>query len=371
MFIDRAEIFVKGGQGGHGCVSFRRERFVPKGGPDGGDGGDGGNTYLVADPAITTLLDLTGRHHWIADNGRPGKGKNMTGRQGKDRVVRVPPGTLVYDRDLGVLLKDLDTPEMKVCIARGGKGGKGNQHFATSRNQTPRQATPGGDPEERWLRLELKLIADVGLVGLPNAGKSTLLSRTTRARPKIADYPFTTLDPQLGIVELPGYRRFVMADIPGLIEGAHEGVGLGDDFLRHIERTRVIVHLIDVHPMDNAPRSAEAYAVIRNELQKYSKELADKPELVVANKIDLSDTQDAVEELRDELGCEVLAISGVTGAGLEPLGKRLWEMIADVRAVEQEVRDSKVLDDPFSGMIQQQQEITPDPLEETHDDRTL
>jgi len=371
MFIDRADIFVKGGQGGHGCVSFRRERYVPKGGPDGGDGGNGGNTYLVADPSISTLLDLTGRHHWIAENGRPGKGKNMTGRRGKDRIVRVPPGTLIYDRDSDRLLKDLDAPDMKVCIARGGKGGKGNQHFASSRNQTPRHATPGGEPDERWLRLELKLIADVGLVGLPNAGKSTLLSRVTRARPKIADYPFTTREPQLGIVELPGYRRFVMADIPGLIEGAHEGVGLGHDFLRHIERTRVIVHLIDVYPLDDAPRPAEAYHTIRNELQKYSQDLADKPELVVANKIDLSDTLEAVDRLRNALDCEVMAISGVTGAGLESLGKRLWDMAADARAAEQDARTAGPEDDPFSGVNQEPLAFRPDTPEITHDDHEL
>ncbi len=327
MFIDLAEIFVRGGSGGAGCVSFRREKYIPKGGPDGGEGGHGGSVYLDADPSVTTLLDFTGRHHWVADSGRPGQGRNMSGRSGKDLIIRVPPGTLVYDRDSGRLLKDLDKPGMKVRIARGGRGGKGNAHFASSRYQAPRFAQPGEEPEERWLRLELKLIADVGLVGLPNAGKSTLLSRLSRAHPKIADYPFTTLSPQLGIVELPGYRRFVMADIPGLIEGAHEGSGLGDDFLRHIERTRVIVHLVDVHPIEGQPRPAEAYRIIRNELQKYSQKLADKPEIIAANKIDLSDTLAAVDDLREELGQEVLPISGVTGAGLEPLGERLWVMI--------------------------------------------
>ncbi len=365
MFIDRAEIFVSGGQGGHGCVSFRRERFVPKGGPDGGDGGRGGNVHLQADPSISTLLDLTARHHWIARNGRPGKGKNMTGRSAPDLIVRVPPGTLIYDRDTGRLLKDLDSPHKRVRIARGGRGGKGNAHFASSRNQTPRFAQPGEEAEQRWLRLELKLIADVGLVGLPNAGKSTLLSRLSRARPKIADYPFTTLEPQLGIVELPGYRRFVMADLPGLIEGAHEGVGLGDDFLRHIERTRVIVHLIDAHPIDKQPAPVEAYCVIRNELQEYSQKLADKPELVAANKIDLSDTLAAVEELRESLrhedipgragingggggrGREVLAISGVTGAGLEVLGERLWEMIQEARKAGESAGRSDPIGDPF------------------------
>lgn len=356
MFIDRAEIFVRGGKGGQGCVSFRREKYEPKGGPDGGDGGEGGNVILFADPSVNTLLGLTGRHHWIADNGRPGRGKNMTGASGENCVIRVPPGTLVYDRDSGRLLKDLDTPEMSVCIAAGGRGGKGNTHFTSSRIQAPRFAQPGEEPEERWLRLELKLIADVGLVGLPNAGKSTLLARTTQARPKIADYPFTTLEPQLGIVEMPGYHRFVMADIPGLIEGAHEGVGLGDDFLRHIERTRVIVHLIDVHPIDQAHTPTEAYHIIRNELQKYSQVLADKPELVVANKIDLSNNLDAVKKLRRELGCEVMAISGVSGAGLDKLSQRLWTMIQEARAIEAETSRrptgatpyARPEDDPFS-----------------------
>jgi GTP-binding protein len=357
MFIDRAEILVRGGRGGDGCVSFRRERFIPKGGPNGGDGGDGGSVHFLADPTINTLLDLKGRHHWIAGNGQPGKGKDMTGRSGKDLVVRVPPGTLIYDRDSDRLLKDLDAPHKRVCIARGGRGGKGNAHFATSRHQTPRFAQPGEEPEERWLRLELKLIADVGLVGLPNAGKSTLLSRLTKARPKIADYPFTTTEPQLGIVELPGYRRFVMADIPGLIEGAHEGAGLGDDFLRHIERTRVIVHLIDVHPIAAHPTPGEAYRIIRNELQSHSRKLADKPEAVVANKIDLSDSLEAVEALRDNLESdgihrsEVLAISGVTGAGLQQLGKRLWEMIEEARQTRPSDSEDGLSDDPFRDVV--------------------
>ena len=351
MFVDQAEIFVRAGRGGNGCVSFRREKFVPRGGPDGGDGGRGGDVYLLADPSVTTLIDLAGHHHWIAENGRPGQGKNRTGRTGEDCIVRLPPGTEIYDRDLGILIKDLDTPDLKVRIARGGEGGRGNQHFATSVKQTPRHATPGGDPEERWLRLELKLIADVGLVGLPNAGKSTLLSRSSRARPKIADYPFTTIEPQLGIVEMTGYRRFVMADIPGLIEGAHEGVGLGDDFLRHIERTRVIVHLIDLHPLEGQPAPSDAYAVIRNELSKYSQALADKPELVVANKIDLSPTTEAADHLSQALGREVLAISGVTGAGIPELCERLWEMVAHAREQEPLLSDGsrrERLGDPFA-----------------------
>jgi GTP-binding protein len=351
MFIDRTEIFVRSGKGGNGCVSFRREKYVPKGGPDGGDGGDGGHVFIVADPSVNTLLELAGKHHWTAENGRPGHGKNMTGRNGRDRVVRVPPGTLIYDRDTGRLLKDLNQPEQKVRIATGGKGGKGNRRFATATEQTPRHAEEGGEPEERWLRLELKLIADVGLVGQPNAGKSTLLSRLTKARPKIADYPFTTLEPQLGIVEMPDYRRFVMADIPGLIEGAHEGVGLGDDFLRHIERTRVLLHMLDVHPLEGR-KPIEAYHVIRNELYKYSPKLAEKQELVVANKIDLSDNLEAVDELRDELNCEVVAISAVTGAGLEKLSKKLWAMIQDAKEGETyEAASSSIMEDPFSGIL--------------------
>lgn len=347
MFIDRAEIFVRGGKGGPGCVSFRREKFIPKGGPDGGDGGHGGNVFIEADESVTTLLDFTGRHHWIAQNGQHGQGRNMSGRGGHDLVIRVPPGTLIYDRDHGRLLKDLNGPAQRVLIAKGGRGGKGNKHFTSSRYQAPRFAQPGEEPEERWLRLELKLIADVGLVGLPNAGKSTLLSRLSRARPKIADYPFTTLEPQLGIVELHGYRRFVMADIPGLIEGAHEGVGLGDEFLRHIERTRILVHLVDVHPLEGQPSPAEAYEVVRNELRKYSEKLAAKPELLVANKIDLAADLEAVEQLSDELGREVLAISGVTGAGLEALSDRLWEMVEEARRAPQEPIWVAEFDDPF------------------------
>ncbi len=360
MFIDHAEIYVRAGKGGHGCVSFRREKYVPKGGPDGGDGGRGGAVILVTDDSVTTLLDMTGRHHWIAENGRPGSGQNRTGRSGRDLEIRLPPGTLVYDRDSDRLLKDLNQPGMRVVIARGGRGGQGNAKFATSRRQTPRFAQPGGESEERWLRLELKLIADVGLVGLPNAGKSTLLSRVSAARPKIANYPFTTLEPQLGIVDVSGYRRFVMADIPGLIEGAHEGHGLGDDFLRHIERTRVIVHLIDVHPLEGEPTPAEAYHIIRKELQAYSPLLAGKPELIVANKIDLAPDREAVDELRDELGgVEVRAISGVTGAGLSGLAERLWDMIQEARQAEQEERAALAVEDPFEELPTDPNEVMP------------
>ena len=327
MFVDQAEIYVRAGNGGYGCVSFRREKYLPRGGPDGGDGGDGGNVILRATAGIDTLLDFAGRHHWIAKNGRQGQGKNMTGRRGRDLVIDLPPGTLVYDRETDVLLKDLTPAGAETVIAAGGRGGRGNKRFATSTNQAPRESEPGQPGEERWLRLELKLIADVGIVGLPNAGKSTLLSHLSRARPKVADYPFTTLQPQLGIVELPGYRRFVMADLPGLIEGAHEGAGLGDAFLRHIERTRVILHLVDIQPADGAPSPEEAYKSIRQELQAYSTTLAGKPEVVAANKMDLMADDDAVRELSEAVGCKVSSVSAVTGRGLTELIERLWEAV--------------------------------------------
>ncbi len=336
MFVDEAEIYVRAGDGGHGCVSFRREKYIPKGGPDGGNGGDGGSVYMLADESVSTLLDLAGHHHWIAQNGSPGMGRRMHGKNGRDCVIRVPPGTLVYDRDTGVLLKDLNEPNLRACVAQGGRGGRGNECFKSATHQAPRRADPGEPGQERWLRLELKLIADVGIVGLPNAGKSTLLSRLSRARPKIADYPFTTLEPQLGIVELSGYRRFVMADIPGLIEGAHEGVGLGDAFLRHIERTRVLLHLVDICPFDGALTPPEAYRVIREELAKYSANLAAKPELVVANKMDLTDSSAHLQELRDAVEVDVLSISAVTGSGLEPMVERLWRMLAEARAASSE-----------------------------------
>jgi GTP-binding protein len=334
LFVDEAKIYVRGGKGGGGCVSFRRERFVPKGGPDGGDGGHGGSVYLVAEEGIDTLLDLAGRHHCRAENGRPGEGSNCHGRRGKDLIVSVPTGTLVHDDETGRLLKDLVEPGKKVCVARGGRGGYGNAHFVSPTNQAPREAQPGRHGQERTLRLELKLIADIGLIGLPNAGKSTLLSRLTNAHPKIADYPFTTREPQLGIMELPGYRRLVLADIPGLIEGAHEGVGLGDAFLRHIERTRVLVHLVDLFPPAGSPNPPEAYGVIRAELAKYSPTLAQRREIVVGAKTDLTGAEEALHELRNALRERVLGISAVTGRGLRALAEVMWTAVEQVRTEE-------------------------------------
>ncbi len=334
MLVDRAEIYVRAGKGGNGCVSFRREKYIPKGGPDGGDGGDGGNVYAVGTPEVETLLDFSGKHHWIAQDGQPGMGKKMYGKKGEDLVLRLPVGTLVYDRDLGILVKDLSTPNEKICIAHAGKGGRGNTKFARADHQTPREFEEGTPGQERWLRLELKLFADVGIVGLPNAGKSTLLSRLSAARPKIADYPFTTLQPQLGIVELSNHRRFVLADIPGLIEGAHEGAGLGDAFLRHIERTRVILHLVDVASDLTGASPIEAYNTVRNELTKYSPELAAKDELVVANKIDLTGGREAAQALADAIGKEVLPVSAVAGIGLSAMVEKLWAMIVQAKLAD-------------------------------------
>ena len=297
MFVDQADIQVHAGDGGRGCVSFRKEKYIPHGGPDGGDGGRGGSVYLEAVHGVDTLLDMVGRHHWYATPGDPGLGKKKAGGDGKDLIIRVPPGTLIYDKTSGLLIADLKEPGHKVKIAKGGKGGKGNINFVNSVRQAPDFAEPGQKGQIREIHLELRLIADVGIVGLPNAGKSTLLSRFTHARPKIADYPFTTLAPQLGIAELDADRRLVIADIPGLIEGAHEGAGLGLDFLRHVERTRVLVHMIDILPIDGSS-PLDSYHEIRNELEAYSPKLAAKPEFLAANKMDLAGASEALADLR-------------------------------------------------------------------------
>ncbi len=332
MFVDEAVIHVKAGDGGNGCVSFRREKYIPKGGPDGGDGGDGGSVVFVADTGKSTLLDFSGRHHWKAERGESGMGKKMYGKGGEDLVIPVPIGTMVFDQGEGTLLADLTEPGKQVVIARGGKGGRGNWHFKSPTNQAPRYAEPGTEGQERNLRLELKLIADVGLVGKPNAGKSTLLSAVSAARPKVADYPFTTLEPQLGIVELPGYRRIVVADSPGLIEGAQHGAGLGHNFLRHIERTKVIVHLLDLFPMDGSD-PAENYRKIRNELEAFSPKLAQKPEIVAANKMDLAIDDEALNHLRQELpDKEIHPISGVSHRGIDTLLDRIWRILSEEKS---------------------------------------
>lgn len=335
MFIDEARIHVKAGDGGNGCVSFRREKAIPKGGPDGGDGGDGGSIIFYTDPNKDTLMDFAGKHHWKAQRGEAGMGAKCYGQKGEDLRIPVPMGTQVFDSDHQVLIVDLNQEGMEVVIAKGGHGGKGNWHFKSATNQTPRFAQPGTDGEEKNLHLKLKLIADVGLVGMPNAGKSTLLSSISAARPKVADYPFTTLEPQLGIVDMGPERRMVFADIPGLIEGASKGAGLGTNFLKHIERTKIIVHLLDLFPSDGSD-PAKNYKTIRKELENASEVLGNKREIIVANKIDLDvEEGEALAKLKKKLkGKRVLAISGATKAGIPEMLEALWDELAEDRAEE-------------------------------------
>jgi GTP-binding protein len=318
MFVDRVEIFVKAGDGGRGMSSFRREKYVPKGGPDGGDGGDGGSIIIRAAANADNLAPLAHQKHYKAKSGEGGGSSLCHGKNAKDLILDVPPGTIVRDRDRGHVLKDLTEIGQQVTVAKGGKGGRGNKYFATATNRAPREYEPGGEGEERWISLELKVIADVGLVGLPNAGKSTLLSRLSRARPEIADYPFTTKYPNLGIVSVGGDRSFVMADLPGLIEGAHSGVGLGHEFLRHVERTRVIVHLVEPFPTDGSD-PLQNYRTIRRELELYSPALAVKPEFLAVSKSELTSSDEVRNQMARELGVEVESISAVTGQGLAKL----------------------------------------------------
>jgi GTP-binding protein len=324
MFVDRLTIFVEGGKGGRGCVSFRREKYVPRGGPDGGDGGHGGGVIVRADSSVDNLAHLRNRKFFRAARGEHGQGSLKSGASGEDLVIPVPPGTVVLDRDRGHMIKDLRQLGDEVTAARGGKGGRGNKAFATSTNRTPRESEPGEVGESRWIVLELKVIADVGLIGLPNAGKSTLLSRISRAQPEIADYPFTTKYPNLGLVQLDDAHTLVVADIPGLIEGAHAGAGLGHDFLRHVERTRTLVHLVECLPLDGST-PANNYRAIRRELELFNPALAAKPELVVLTKMDISNSQLAVDNLAREIDRPVLGISAVTGRGLAELVQRMVE----------------------------------------------
>ena len=321
MFLDEAKIYVKAGDGGNGCMAFRREKYVPRGGPSGGDGGRGGDVFMVANEHLNTLLHLSYNPEHKAQRGRHGEGSNCSGAEGFSIDVEVPVGTVVYDAATGERLHDFTQHGERFLVARGGRGGRGNQHFATSTHQAPTEHEPGKPGEERRLRLELKLLADAGLVGFPNAGKSTLISRISAARPKIANYPFTTLEPNLGVVKLDDYRSFVVADIPGLIEGAHLGAGLGIQFLRHIERTRLLVHLVDVSEETGRDPVADFHTVMR-ELESFSAELAAKPMLLVASKIDAAQDHGriaAVEELARERDLPFFRVSGVTGEGLEPL----------------------------------------------------
>jgi GTPase len=341
MFVDEADIHVAAGHGGAGALSFRREKFIPRGGPDGGNGGKGGSVYLVADPHRNTLVHFRFTSEFAAKRGGQGEGALRTGRDGADLEVPVPIGTIVYRHDPLVpgseeSVADLTTSGERVLVARGGRGGLGNAHFATSTNRAPRKHQPGEPGEEFHLRLRLKLLADVGLVGFPNAGKSTLIARVSAAKPKIADYPFTTLTPNLGVVTLSGDRSFVVADVPGLIEGAHTGHGLGHQFLRHIERTKVLMHLVDVSGASGRD-PVQDFEIIRRELSLYNPDLLSKPEIVVANKMDALDDPDRVVRLEArarELQLHFFRISAVTGEGVAALLEAAWPHIAAARAIE-------------------------------------
>jgi len=341
MLIDQAEIEVAGGDGGNGCVSFRREKYVPRGGPNGGPGGDGGSIFLVADASLKGLNAFRYRKRFDAARGRHGEGSDRAGHDGEDLHIKVPPGTVVRDGDS--LLADLDRQGATVVVVNGGRGGRGNAAFSTSTHQAPREAEPGTPGEERRLRLELKLIADVGIIGFPNAGKSTLISRISSARPKIAAYPFTTLEPHLGMVDLGEFRTFVAADIPGLIEGAHHGQGLGIKFLRHIERTRVLIHLVDVSEMSGRDPVSD-WEIVNGELRAFSEDLAGKPQIVTANKVDALADRTRLNGLKarcDAAGIPFHAVSVVSGEGIRELLEEVWSLLearTDVAAALSRVR---------------------------------
>lgn len=320
-FIDEAKIYVKSGAGGRGCVSFRREKYVPFGGPNGGDGGNGGDVFIITNENMSSLLDHRYKQHYKAKRGGHGKGKDMHGKNADTLYIPVPVGTIVRDFDTGEVLGDLTEKDETLLVAKGGRGGKGNARFTTSTNQAPKTAEPGGDGEERTLILELKLLADVGIIGFPNAGKSTLISRISAARPKVADYPFTTLVPNLGVVSYGDGKTFVVADIPGIIEGAHEGAGLGIQFLRHVERTKLLIHLIDLSPATGRD-PLDDYETLNRELEAYSAELSKKPQIVAPNKIDITEAREKLKEVKkyfDKKGIAVYPVSSATGDGLKEL----------------------------------------------------
>lgn len=330
-FVDEALIHVQAGNGGNGCQSFRREKFIPKGGPDGGDGGDGGSVFLIADPNINTLVDYRYQKRHNAKNGQPGMGKACTGKKGDDLILRVPVGSIVQDAETHEQLADLIKPDQMVCVAQGGKHGLGNIHFKSSVNRTPRQTTPGTPGEKRVLKLELKLLADVGLVGLPNAGKSTFISAISEARPKVADYPFTTLHPQLGVVHIGAYQNFVVADVPGLIKGAAGGAGLGIQFLKHLSRVKLLCHLVDLAPMDGHD-PLESIRVIAQELEAFDQALSEKPRWLVFTKQDLLSQEDAQEKIDAILNAlnwqgPYYQISSATQTGLDTLCHALWQAL--------------------------------------------
>jgi GTPase len=341
-FVDEVRIYIRSGKGGDGCVSFLREKGNPKGGPDGGDGGRGGDVIFIADPQLGTLLDFRYQQHHRAEDGQPGMGRQKNGKDGEDIQIRVPVGTVISDDETGELIADLDRAGVEFVAAKGGKRGLGNMNFATSTNQAPRQFEPGGPAEEKRVRLSLKLLADVGLVGFPNAGKSTLISRLSKARPKIADYPFTTLVPNLGIVRTGEDKSFVMADIPGLIEGASEGAGLGHRFLKHVERVAVLAFLVDVSPVEGRSPIAD-YKTLVHELAAYSEELLSKPRVLVLTKTDVPETAehaDAVRALAEEEGAPFFMISAVRGDGLDELVYALQRIVDAARLRRQASEES-------------------------------
>lgn len=336
-FVDEANFFVKAGDGGNGCVSFRREKYVPKGGPSGGDGGSGGSVILEASNRLRSLIDFRYRSHFKAERGGNGQSKDMHGRNGNDCRMQVPVGSVIKDSETREVLAELLTEGATFLAARGGGGGLGNAHFSSGSNRTPRFATKGKEGEERWLRIELKLIADVGLVGLPNAGKSTLLSRLSAANPKVASYPFTTLEPQLGVLQFRYHEPCIIADIPGLIEGAHEGAGLGHTFLRHIERTRILLHVIDV----SADDVAADFQIIEKELRSYREDLLDRTQILVLNKTDIADPEQ-VQDLVNfftKLGFQTALISGLTGTGIQQLKDLLEEKLEELRNLDSQVQE--------------------------------
>ncbi len=337
MFVDRAKIHVKAGDGGNGVVAFRREKFVPHGGPNGGDGGRGGDIIFVVDSGLSTLLDFKYRAHYRAKRGEHGRGWNKFGRSGEDLVIRIPPGTVIKDAESGKVLADLVEDGQDFIVAKGGRGGRGNARFASSTHKAPDFAEKGEPGEEFWIILELKLLADVGLIGYPNVGKSTLLSQMTAATPKIANYPFTTLSPNLGVVD-PGFGEgasFVLADIPGLIEGAHKGQGLGHEFLRHIERTRLLVHVIDMSGLERDPM--ESFHAINAELEKYSAQLLEKHQVIAANKMDLPTSRENFKKIKSKLektGYVLIPVSGATGEGIQQLLKHIGEMLLKIPKIK-------------------------------------
>jgi GTP-binding protein len=333
QFIDLVKIHVKAGNGGNGCAAFRREAHTPKGGPSGGDGGNGGNIVLQADNQLNTLINFRFRREYKATRGEDGRGKDQYGKGGDDLVLKVPPGTMIYNYETSELLADLDTDGDKLVVAKGGVGGRGNIHFATPWNQTPQEQEDGTLGEELTLRLELKLLADVGLLGYPSVGKSTFIAKVSKARPKIADYPFTTLVPNLGVVRLDTERAMVIADIPGLIEGASDGAGLGHQFLRHVERCRVLIHIVEASVFTGPERDPIGdFERINLELAKYAPDLAEKPQIVVLNKIDLTESREALEEIRsafESKGVSLMTMSSITGEGVDEVLNQAWKLLAE------------------------------------------